>query len=87
MIEPLGKNILIKVEEAKAGVLDMSNRASAIEYGEIVSKGAEVKLKIEKGDKIYFKSWGVDTTTDREGNKLYFINEDTGAILAHDKEV
>lgn len=84
-IDPLGKNIHIAVEEPKVGVLDTSSRNSAVEYGEVLAVGEEVKMKIKVGDKVFFKSWGCDIINYKEKRHI-FVNEDTGAILAIVKE-
>lgn len=80
-IIPLSNIIQIKLEEVKAGVLDTSSRASAVEYGEVVAVGDEVKLKLKVGDKIFVKSWAIDIV-DHNNEKFYFCNPDTGGILA-----
>lgn len=80
-IEPIGNNIQLKVEEAKAGVLDTSSRSSAVEYGEVLAVGEEVKLKVKKGDKVFFKSWAADIIT-HEDKRYIFVNGESGGILA-----
>ncbi len=80
-IEPLNNIIQIETEEAKAGMLDTSSRASAIEYGKVVGIGPEYKGKAKKGNMIFFKSWAVDLVT-HEGKTYKFINPDTNGILA-----
>jgi len=80
-IFPTSNNIQISIKEAKAGILDTSSRQSAVEYAEVVAIGEEVKMKIAKGDKIFFKSWACDIVSHGE-DKYYFINEDTKGILA-----
>ena len=80
-IQPIGNIIQIKLDEVKAGVLDTSSRASAIEYGEVMAIGDEVKLKLKVGDKVFIKSWALDNIS-HEGIKYYFICPETNGILA-----
>lgn len=79
-IQPLGNIVQIKLDEQKAGVLDTSSRISAVEVGEVVSVGPDVK-NLKKGDKVFFKSWGVDSINHGE-TRYHFISLETNAILA-----
>lgn len=78
-IWPLTNHVLIKITEAKAGNLDIKI-PTAVEFGEIIATGADVK-SVKKGDKVLFKSWGVDIIT-HEGQKYYFVSEDTNSLKA-----
>lgn len=80
-ITPLGKNILFKIEKARAGILDTSSRSSAVEHAEVVATGDEVTIKLKAGDKAFVKAWAVDII-DHEDEKYYFANENTDGILA-----
>ena len=80
-IKTLGSIIQLKIEEAKAGVLDTSSRSTAVEFAEVIGKGEEVKLKVEIGDKVFVKAWAIDIIN-HEDKKYYFVDETTGGILA-----
>lgn len=79
-ILPCSGEIQIKLEEASAGILDTSSRESAIEYGEVLSVGADVK-EIKKGDTILVKSWAIDTIN-YKGKKYCFVNTKTNGVKA-----
>jgi co-chaperonin GroES (HSP10) len=78
-IKPHGDIYYIKVETAKAGALDTSSRDSAVEHGEILACGEECTL-YKKGDKVFFKAWGMDHTTYKDV-RYCFVSEKTRAIL------
>lgn len=79
-IEPLEHIVYLKLDKVKAGVLDTSSRSTAVEFAEVEAVGLGVK-QIKKGDKLFVKSWGIDTVS-HAGEKYYFVNINTGAILA-----
>jgi len=79
-IKPLNNIVQLKIQEAKAGVLDTSSKKSAVEFGEVVNFGENVK-GFKKGDKVFFKAWATDIIS-HEGETYYFINIETNAILA-----
>jgi len=79
-IQPLNGIVQLKIEEAKAGVLDTSSRASAVEFAEVVSVGENV-TKIKQGDKVFVKAWAVDIITHNE-QKYHFVDITSGGILA-----
>ena len=81
MIIPIGNTIQIKIDEVKAGALDLSMKETAIEYGEVLAIGKDVRLDIKVGDKIFFKSWAIDIIS-YEGERFYFINPETNGLLA-----
>lgn len=79
-LKPLSNEVQIKIDEAKAGVLNMESTQTAVEFGEIVALGENVKgLKV--GQKIAFKAWSVDIVS-IDGKRYYFINMDTNGIKA-----
>lgn len=80
-IRTIGNKIQLKVDEPEIGGLVTESMPIAVECGEVVGIGEEVKLPIKKGDKIFFKSWAVDIIT-HEGKKYYFIDSDTKGICA-----
>ena len=80
MIEPLENIVYLKIDEVKVGGLDTSSRNSAVEVAEVEAVGEGVK-NLKKGDKIFVKAWGVDQISYKE-ERHYFVNVNTGAILA-----
>lgn len=78
-IKPMPNTVYLKIEENKAGVLDTSSRASAVEIGEVVAAGEGVKITI--GSKVFVKSWAIDII-DYEDKKYHFCNIETNGILA-----
>jgi co-chaperonin GroES (HSP10) len=79
-IQPISNMVQLRIAEATAGVLDTSSRASAVEFGEVIAVGPEVK-GVVKGDKVFFKAWACDIIN-HEDKKYYFISETTNGILA-----
>ena len=77
---PLHNIVHIKIEKPKAGVLDTSSRAAAIELGEVLAVGEGVK-GIKPGDHVFVKSWAIDIITHEE-EQYYFVNVETNGILA-----
>lgn len=80
-IKTVGNRIQLKIEEPDAGALNLSSMPTAIEFGEVLDVGPDVKLPIKIGDKLFFKSWAIDIIT-HEGERYYFISEDTNGICA-----
>lgn len=85
-ITPLGNIIQLEIEEAKAGMLDTSSRDSAVEYAKVIAIGDfVVSTKTVNyphvGDHVFVKAWAIDII-DHEGKKYYFVNLDTGGLLA-----
>jgi co-chaperonin GroES (HSP10) len=78
-IEPRPGIVYLKFEEAQAGGLDTSSRASAVEYAEVIAVGQDVGVKV--GDHVFVKSWGVDSIY-HEGKEYRFCNIKTDGILA-----
>jgi len=76
-IKPIGSNILIKINEAKAGALSLDSMKTAVEVGEVVAVGTYGEVKV--GDKIHFKAWACDIIVD-EGEKYYYIDMTTGGV-------
>jgi len=79
-IKPLGNNIQLKIEEAKAGALITSSRDSAVEYAEVISVPEECNY-VKVGDKVFVKAWAVDIIQHND-QKYYFCNVETNGILA-----
>lgn len=79
-IEPIANQVYLKIDEAKAGILDTSSRTSAVEYAEVVAVGSSV-TSVKKGDKVFVKAWAIDTIQ-HEDTKYNFVNVETGGILA-----
>lgn len=80
-IHPTSNNIQLKIEEAKAGILDTSSKQSAVEIAEVIAIGPDVKLAVKKGDKVFVKAWAIDIISHNE-ERYYFANEETNGILA-----
>ncbi len=80
MIIPIKDIVYLKIDEVKAGALDTSSRASAVEVAEVLAVGEGV-ITPRVGDKIFVKSWGIDIVN-YEDKKYHFVNQNTGAILA-----
>lgn len=72
--------VQIKIEEARAGALDVSSKESAIEFGEVIETGDNVTT-LKKGDNVFFKSWAVDIITHQD-KRYYFIDISTNGIIA-----
>lgn len=72
--------IYLEFPEANAGVLDTSSRESAIEVATVVAVGQGV-TSVAPGDRVFVKSWAVDTITYEE-KKYRFIHADTKGLLA-----
>ena len=79
-IQPLPGIIQIKLEQAQAGVLNTSSRESAVEFAEVLAIDEKCGM-IKKGDKLFVKSWGIDTISHKD-EKFYFVALETNAILA-----
>lgn len=79
-LKVLGTRIQIKIDDVKAGSLDISSLNVAKEVGTVVALGDEVTT-VKVGDKIMFKSWAVDIIVDN-GDKYYFIDLTTGGVCA-----
>lgn len=79
-IQPLDTIVFLKIEEAKAGVLDTSSRGTAVEYAEVIAVGDKVS-KIAAGDHVFVKSWAIDIISYQD-KKYHFCNTETKGILA-----
>lgn len=79
-ITPQANIVQLKIEEAKAGILDTSSRDSAVEYAEVLATGSEVK-SLKVGDKVFVKAWAVDIIT-HDDKKFYFVDITSNGILA-----
>ena len=73
-------HVYLSCDKPTAGSLDTSSRSAAIEVGEVIAVGEDVK-RYKKGDKIIFKSWAVDICN-IDGKDYYFIDLDTHGIKA-----
>jgi hypothetical protein len=71
-------HILVKAEDATAGVLDTSSRSSAVEKGEVLMVADDVSW-VKKGDIVHYKGWGVDIIQE-DGERLYYIDIETRAV-------
>lgn len=83
-IKPQPNIVQIKIDEAKAGALNVSSKHTAVEYGEVIAVGDYLKaseLNPKLGDKIFFKSWAVDIITYNDKD-YYFIDITSNGILA-----
>lgn len=81
-IETLGKRVQLKIDEPKAGSLDVTSLNVAKETGEVVGIGKDVDLTawpIKVGDRVMFKAWAVDICTEN-GEKFYFISQPTDGL-------
>lgn len=79
MIKPIGKNILIEVEEIKEiNGIALPDEANQInERAKVLEVGNLVDPVIKKGEIIYFKSWALDTVEiQSEKKKISFIHLD-----------
>lgn len=74
------EHVYLKIEEAHAGNLDTSMRESAVENGEVVMIGEGIDW-LKKGDKVMFKSWGVDLIN-VDGKRYCFLDMKSRAIKA-----
>ena len=79
-IQPLSGMIQLQIDEAKAGVLDTSSRASAVEFATVLAVGEGIE-SIKAGDRVFVKAWGCDIIN-HEDKKYYFVHIDSKAILA-----
>lgn len=79
-IEPLESIVQLKIDEAKAGVLDTSTRNSAVEFAEVIAVG-QLPMGLKVGDKVFVKSWGIDIIN-HNGEKYYFVNTTNKSIVA-----
>lgn len=80
-IKTIGNKIRIEVGEPSVGGLDTSSMPTAVECGEVLEVGPNVAIDLKKGDKVLYKSWGVDIVN-YEGKRYHFIDLDTKAVCA-----
>ena len=76
-IKPIGKNILIKIDEqkeTKSGIALPTNNDYIQEYAEVIAVGDEVK-RVKVGQTIIFKSWALNTVV-LPDQKVTFVEED-----------
>ncbi len=87
-IEPLGDQIMLKVEQAKLGVLDTSSMKTGVEWGTVLAVGPGVVsiTSVKVGDKVFCKAWAIDTIL-YEGEDYYFTSEARKGIVAVVKDV
>lgn len=82
MIQPIGKNIYIQMDEVKkVGNLVTENKRTIHESGKVIAIGKDVTLDLKPGDTILVKGWAIDSIT-YDKQDYFFINEDSGAICA-----
>ncbi len=79
-ITPLANKIYIKQDKPTAGALDLSSKPTAVEYGEVLGVGADVK-NIKVGDKVFIKAWALDIITYKK-ETYYFCDGDSLGICA-----
>ncbi len=79
-LKPQPNEVQLKIDEAKAGALNMESVVSAVEIGEVIAIGDEVK-GVKVGQKVLFKAWAVDICT-VDGKRYYFLNMTTNGIKA-----
>lgn len=79
-IIPLEDEVQIKTDAIIVGNLNSSSRSTAVENGEVIAVGSNIK-NLKKGDKIMFKSWALDDCTVNDIH-YYFINVRTLGIKA-----
>lgn len=79
-IKPLEGEIQLKIEEAKAGILNTSSRKSVVEYAQVIAVGEGVK-EIKKGDYVFVKSWAIDIINHDEKD-YFFISVKTMGVKA-----
>jgi len=79
-MKPYGKKIQLGIDEVKIGAIQSD---SITERGTIlaVGGGCSTFTVEDVGKQLYFKAWAVDVITDN-GEKLYFISEDSEGICA-----
>lgn len=77
-IKPQPLEVLVKVDEAQAGALNMESVKSAVEFGTVMAIGDEVK-SVKVGKKIMFKAWSTDIVN-VDGVRYIFINVETNGI-------
>lgn len=77
---PLNKKIQVEMVEEKLGAVQTD---AVAEKGTIVNTAVDCEkfTALDKGKTLYFKAWAVDIITE-DGQKYYFINEDSDAICA-----
>jgi len=82
-IEPLQNIIQLDIQEATAGVLDLSGRPSSVEFATVLAAGPLIGsgVYVKPGDKVFVKSWAIDIIN-HEDKKYYFVNADTKGVLA-----
>jgi len=87
MIIPIGKNIMVEIEEIKevSGIVLPDSTTNIHETAEVLAVGPEVD-SIKPPDRIYFKSWALDTIirnpNTQQEEKVSFIKEKD--VLAYD---
>lgn len=79
-IKPQSNIVYLEFDQPSAGALDTSSRQSAVEYATVIAVGDSVTT-VDCGDKVFVKSWAVDTIT-HEDKTYRFVNILTNGILA-----
>jgi len=75
---PFGKNILVK-PELKGKIV--GEKAIYCLYGEVLAIGEEV-TKVKKGDTIGWTLFGIEEIVEKDGSKIFLIQENDDFILA-----
>lgn len=75
---PFGKNILVK-PELKDKVI--GDKAMYRLYGEVLAIGDKVE-KVKKGDIIGWTLFGIEEIVEKNGDKIFLVQENDDFILA-----
>jgi co-chaperonin GroES (HSP10) len=82
--EPVGKKLLLEIQESTAGAIGVHQGAQIQEIGTILKVGPKVNNinpDLKTGTVILFKAWQIDIITiDKE--KYYFMDADGDALCA-----
>lgn len=80
-IQPLGDQIMLKIEQANLGSLDTSSMKTGVEWAVITGLGPDVQGTYEIGDKIFVKAWSVDSIL-YENEDYHFTSEARKGVCA-----
>jgi co-chaperonin GroES (HSP10) len=79
-IQPVNFKVQLKIDKPTAGVLDLTSKETATEFGEVIAIGDEVS-SVMIGDKIFFKAWALDVIA-YQGENYFFIDSNSEGICA-----
>ena len=77
-IKPAAGKIFIKLNELKAGALDVTNQNMLSEQGKVVAVGEGV-ASIKIGDEVVVKIWGCDHAS--IDNEDYYVTDITSKAI------